>query len=184
LTNDARIRRATLADVNTIANHRAAMFLAMGSATPEIVPQLVADTAAFLLEAIPREEYLGWLAYLVGTPERVVAGAGVQPRRVLPAPRKLADGRCHVGDGRQAIVINVYTEPAFRRQGLARRLMTEVLRWAAEVELDGLVLHAAPDGRPLYEQLGFAATNEMRFMGLLKRQAQNSHRVAAATPSP
>jgi len=28
--------------------------------------------------------------------------------------------------------------------------------------VDVVVLHASPEGRPLYEALGFAATNEMR----------------------
>ena len=48
---------------------------------------------------------------------------------------------------------------------MARRLMTEILSWARAVRLESLVLHAATDGRPLYEQLGFVATNEMRFTG-------------------
>ena len=48
---------------------------------------------------------------------------------------------------------------------MARSLMFEVLAWARATDLESLVLHAAPDGRPLYEALGFAATNEMRFMG-------------------
>ena len=43
--------------------------------------------------------------------------------------------------------------------------MHEVLAWARQARIEGLVLHAAPAGRALYEQLGFAATNEMRFTG-------------------
>jgi hypothetical protein len=41
--------------------------------------------------------------------------------------------------------------------------MHEVLAWAGATHVDRLVLHAAQDGRLLYEQLGFSATNEMRF---------------------
>lgn len=67
-------------------------------------------------------------------------------------------------------MLNVYTASAFRRRGLARRLMQEILAWAWETQLDSLVLHAAPDGRPSYEQLGLAATNEMRFTGDLAAQ--------------
>jgi GNAT superfamily N-acetyltransferase len=141
------------------------MFLDMGSATPEIVARLVAETEIYLRDAIPRGEYLGWLAYPAEAPERAVAGAGVQVRRVLPFPQRSPDGHVEVAQGRQAIVLNVYTEPAFRRRGLARQLMTEILRWAGTVRLESLVLHAAPDGRHLYEELGFVATNEMRFMG-------------------
>jgi hypothetical protein len=45
--------------------------------------------------------------------------------------------------------------------------MREVLEWARAERIESLVLHAAPDGRPLYEQLGFVATNEMRYTGPL-----------------
>jgi GNAT superfamily N-acetyltransferase len=51
--------------------------------------------------------------------------------------------------------------------GLARALMYEILAWARATGLESLVLHTSPDGRALYEALGFAATNEMRFMGNL-----------------
>ena len=110
-------------------------------------------------------EYIGWVAAPAHDPDFVVAGPGVQVRTVLPFPRLLPDGRAEVASGRQAVVLNVYTETAFRRQGLARSLMHEVLAWARATGLESLVLHAAPDGRQLYESLGFVVTNEMRFMG-------------------
>jgi len=141
------------------------MFVEMRRATPDILDRLVAQSEVYLRDAIPRDEYVGWLASPDEDPAHVVAGAGVQVRQVLPFPRTLPDGRADVAHGRQAIVLNVYTEPAFRRRGMARRLMTEILAWARAVRLESLVLHAADDGRPLYEQLGFVSTNEMRFTG-------------------
>ena len=165
MPDEIMIRQATLADVGMIAHHRAAMFLDMGSATPVVVASLTSATEIYLRQAIPSGEYLGWLASLASRPGDVVAGAGVQVRRVLPFPLRWPDGRADVAHGRQAIVLNVYTERGFRRRGLARRLMQEVLAWARAVQIESLVLHAAPDGRALYEQLGFSATNEMRFMG-------------------
>jgi len=165
MRSDILIRRATLADIDIVAHHRAAMFLAMGLATPAVVDRLTLETLAYLREAMPRGEYVGWLASFASHPGDTVAGAGVQIRRVLPFPRRLPDGGADVAHGHQGIVLNVYTEPAFRRQGLARRLIQEILAWAQESKLDSLVLHAAPDGRPLYEQMGFVPTNEMRFTG-------------------
>ena len=165
MSDEILIRRATVADVETIARHRAAMFVDMGSASPEVVQPLASETLGYLREAMPRGEYVGWLTSLANQPGDVVAGAGVQLRRILPFPRRRADGRVEVAWGQQGIVLNVYTEPAHRRQGLARRLMQEVLAWANESKLDSLVLHAAPDGRALYEHMGFAPTNEMRFLG-------------------
>jgi GNAT superfamily N-acetyltransferase len=60
-------------------------------------------------------------------------------------------------------VLNVFTEPEWRKRGAARLVMEEILRWAREEKLDRLVLHASDEARSLYEQMGFIATNEMRF---------------------
>ena len=165
MSTEILIRRVTFADIGIVAHHRTAMFMAMGSATPAVADRLASETLAYLREAVLTGEYVGWLASFADQPTETVAGAGVQIRRVLPFPRRWPDGRVSVAQGCQGIVLNVYTEPAFRRRGLARRLMQEVLAWAKETRLDSLVLHAVPDGRPLYEQMGFGATNEMRFMG-------------------
>ena len=65
-------------------------------------------------------DYRAWLAI---TPEgEVVAGAGlvVSP---WPPGQLTMDGRC-------ACVFNVYTEPAHRRHGLARQLMTVIHDWS------------------------------------------------------
>lgn len=141
------------------------MFHDMGSITSGHIDRLIELSRVYLPNAIAQGEYFGWVASPARELDRVVAGAGVQVRRVLPFPQIRRDGREGVAYGRQAIVLNVYTERAFRRQGLARALMHEVLAWARATDLESLVLHAAPDGRVLYEALGFAATNEMRFMG-------------------
>jgi hypothetical protein len=59
---------------------------------------------------------------------------------------------------------------------VAELLMRRVLAWAREQRLDRLVLHASPEGRRLYERLGFIATNEMRFAGDLSSDGGPSTR--------
>jgi GNAT superfamily N-acetyltransferase len=135
------------------------MFADMGALAPDQVEQLVAATIVYLAHALPAGEYVGWLAAVAGRPAEVVAGAGVLRRRVPPHP---LDGGA-VAEGRQGLVLNVYTEPAWRRRGLAARLMAEVLAWAQDAGLESLVLHASAAGRSLYERLGFAASNELRY---------------------
>jgi GNAT superfamily N-acetyltransferase len=159
------IRRATPGDATAVARHRVAMFRDMGRLATGTADPLARASETWLRRALADGEYLGWLAAPAGDPATIVAGAGVQVRRVLPFPHTRADGTVDTCEGRQAIVVNVYTEPAYRRLGLARRLMEAVLDWARGERLESLVLHAAPDGRPLYEALGFVATNEMRFAG-------------------
>jgi ribosomal protein S18 acetylase RimI-like enzyme len=162
-----RVRRATPADATSIARHRARMFEEMGQLPDEHYELLHSAAETYLADAIGRGEYVGWLAAPADDPARIVAGAGAQRRRVLPHPVTGADGRVRIAEGRHAVVLNVYTDPDWRRRGLGGLLMREVLAWARAERLDRLVLHASDAGRPLYERLGFAATNEMRFAGAL-----------------
>jgi GNAT superfamily N-acetyltransferase len=85
-------------------------------------------------------------------------------RKLLPRPLPGAVG---IRLGPEAIVVNVFTERGWRRRGIAERLITHVIDWARSHGIARLVLHASPEGRPLYERLGFEPTNEMRFMGEL-----------------
>jgi GNAT superfamily N-acetyltransferase len=159
------IRRATPADVAVIAHHRASMFRDMGSAPAELIEEVLLQTSAMLPGMFERGEYVGWLAAPATDPDRIVSGVGVQRRRVQPFPLKRADGSVRITQGRQALVVNVFTEAVFRRQGAARQLMLAMMHWASTAGVDAVVLHAAPDGRALYESLGFVQTNEMRFPG-------------------
>jgi GNAT superfamily N-acetyltransferase len=55
----------------------------------------------------------------------------------------------------------VYTKAVYRRRGLARELMKTAMEWCAREGVGTVILHASDEGRPLYEKLGFEATNEM-----------------------
>jgi GNAT superfamily N-acetyltransferase len=159
-----QVRRATVAEADIIARHRAAMFLEMGLLPRPLYDEMVAATRQYLAEAMPTEEYVGWLGTPADAPREVVGGAGVLRRRVPPHPLG-GGGHTGLAAGRQGVVLNVYTEPGWRRRGVAELLMRHVLAWAADSGLETLVLHASVEGRPLYERLGFVATNEMRFAG-------------------
>jgi GNAT superfamily N-acetyltransferase len=165
--SEFRVRSALVEDAGIIARHRACMFEEMRQLPADVFDTLRRDAEAFLRAAIGRGEYLGWLATPADAPDLVVAGAGVQRRRVLPHPVPRAEGGVRIAAGRHAIVLNVYTEPEWRRRGLGELLMREVLAWSRSERLDRLVLHASEAGRPLYQRLGFVATNEMRFAGEL-----------------
>ena len=161
-----RIRPATPDDAPVIASHRAVMFRDMGQATPAVYDALLRVTEVRLREALASGEYVAWLA-LTPDGSAVIGGAGAQRRLAFPHPQRLDGGGVGIGEGRHAIVLNVYTDRAWRRRGVAEALMHAVINWAREERLDRLVLHASDEGRALYERLGFAATNEMRFQGPL-----------------
>jgi GNAT superfamily N-acetyltransferase len=155
------IRFATPADADAIAEHRARMFEEMGELSPDAFQILRANSQERLGDLITRGHYIGWLAVPAHQPEIIAGGAGVQLREVLPHPK--AGNK--VAQGRHAIILNVFTEPRWRRQGIALILLQQIIDWARAEQIDRLILHASAAGRSLYERLGFVGTNEMRFAG-------------------
>ncbi|MBB5233841.1 GNAT family N-acetyltransferase [Deinococcus budaensis] len=131
-------RPATVADAPTLAFHR----------YPEEVDAAERPPyAAWVAGALERGVYLGWLAEKGG---KVVAGAGVTllewgPSRGDPQPWR---GR----------VVNVWTDPDFRRRGLARELVTRCLAAARGRGVSRLSLGTTPQARALYGALGFQAS--------------------------
>ena len=156
---DLVIRVATVADAGTIAQQRAAMWLAMGRFDENGAAVMTRVTRDALERLMPLGSYRGWLAAPASEPERAIGGVGLHLRESLP--RIEATGR--ISGGVQALVVNVYTEPAWRRRGVAARLMREALAWCTASKIGNVILHASDEGRPLYESLGFVSTNEMRY---------------------
>jgi ribosomal protein S18 acetylase RimI-like enzyme len=154
------VRKADTSDIDAIARHRAAMFRDMGQLAAHQEETLERATASYLRDALPRGDYLGWVAEpREQTPPSIIGGAGVQLRPILPRPRIGTD---ELELGPEAIVLNVYVEPDWRRCGVAKALMRALLDALGERDIRRVVLHASADGRRLYERLGFVPTNEMR----------------------
>jgi hypothetical protein len=56
------VRQADAADIPLLAHQRAAMFRDMGQLAAHLEEPLEQATAAWLREALPRGEYLAWVA--------------------------------------------------------------------------------------------------------------------------
>ncbi|MGH2502540.1 MAG: GNAT family N-acetyltransferase [Ktedonobacterales bacterium] len=62
---------------------------------------------------------------------------------------------------RRGYVSSVYTDPAWRRRGIARLLMEQLIVRAQEMGIDRLVLWASDMGRPLYVDQGFEPSHAL-----------------------
>jgi ribosomal protein S18 acetylase RimI-like enzyme len=146
------LRQATLEDAYTIAKHRRLMFRDMGYTDEAALDAMLAKFLPWLEHKIASHDYLAWLA--VTTDDLVVAGAGLW----------LMDWPPHMvgSSSRRGNILNVYTDPQFRRQGLAKSLIQTALDWCKTNQVDFVILHASKEGRGLYESLGFQDSNEMR----------------------
>lgn len=145
------IREATAADTDTLVHHRLGMYLGMGT-DPAVVAKLERPSREYFSRALREGDYRGWLAQT--RDGRVVSGGGIV---ISPWPSNPRDPY-----PRRVMILNMFTEPTFRRRGLARMLMQTMIAWCREQGYKTVALHASDEGRPLYESLGFQPTNEMR----------------------
>ena len=146
------IREAAVSDAELIVRHRRAMFSDMGFGDTAWLDSVANSFLPWVREKLETSEYRGWFA--VAPDGSVAAGAGLW--FVDWFPHRLDRGRL------RGYLLNVYTEPAYRRRGLARQLVQITMDCCRERGISIATLHASNEGRPLYESLGFKATNEMR----------------------
>jgi GNAT superfamily N-acetyltransferase len=146
------LRRAELKDVPTMARHRVRMFEDMGILAENESAPLLEASVLWLEEQIRQDKYAGWLVEHEG---EIISSGGIHLRETSPVP-----GCPRIGIGGH--IVNVYTEPAHRRHGLARLIVNTILQWCSENQVDHVTLTASEEGRPLYEALGFLPGKEMK----------------------
>jgi ribosomal protein S18 acetylase RimI-like enzyme len=150
-SNAMTIRAATRDDIAEILRQRRRMYEDMGYRDSAALDAMCSRSAGYLVKAISDGSFRAWLAV---ERDHVVAGAAIIVSPWLAHPYDL--------ECRRATILNVYTDPEFRRRGIGRRLMEELIGWCKTEGLAGVTLHSSDDGRHLYESLGFEASNEMR----------------------
>ncbi len=148
------IRRVTsvASDIDAIIHQRRATYLEVGFCDVRALDIVDADYRVWVGPKLDSGEYLGWFAL---APDCSIA-AGLGLWLIDNPPSLFVPGR------RRGNIVNVYTEPPDRRQGLARALIRTAIAWCAAHDVSTIVLHSTPDGRALYESLGFTPTTEMR----------------------
>lgn len=146
-------RRAAMEDIPLLVRCRIDLLhSAIGEGDParwEYVKEQLAD---YYRQALPQEAHIAYLAYDGG---RCVGTGGVCFYRVLPTYVKPT--------GQKAYIINMYTDPAYRRRGIATEILDKLVKAALEKGARYISLEATTMGRPLYEKYGF---------GILKSEMQ------------
>ena len=68
----------------------------------------------------------------------------------------------HNQSGMKAYIMNMFTHPDYRRQGIAYRTLDTLIKDAKRMGITDISLEATDMGRPLYEKYGFIKMdNEM-----------------------
>ncbi|MGY3943135.1 GNAT family N-acetyltransferase [Aeromonas tecta] len=139
------IREAVAADIPALVDLRMQLFCEVGElVTPLADPALWQSTQAYFTQSMQEGSARSWVVEAEG---RLVACGTLALFVRPPYPGNLA--------GREAYLLNMYTQPAWRKQGIAGALLEVMATHAREQQLGKLWLHASDEGRPLYERMGF-----------------------------
>ena len=94
------------------------------------------------------------VAVLVKDGDNIIGAGGISYYEVMPT--------YHNPSGKKAYIMNMYTKPEYRRQGIAYKTLDILVKDARSRGITQISLEATEMGRPLYEKYGFSQmTSEM-----------------------
>ncbi len=134
------IRQATITDVDTLVDLRL-RFLEDIAYVGDNVANAVRD---YMLDAIPTGQFAAWVAE---ADSNIIATSGLVFNQKVPHGRNPS--------GREGFILNMYTLPEWRGQGIATALMKAIVQHACQRGVTCIRLHASEDGVGIYRKLGF-----------------------------
>ena len=115
----------------------------IGPQTPEMEATIQAQLKEYLANHLNRDCYV----FAAEEDQRIISIAFLLIQERPANPR--------FPNGRTGNIMNVYTVPEKRRQGIAGNVIKQIMDFGKTQNLDFLELKAAPMGYPLYKKLGF-----------------------------
>lgn len=138
-------KKATLEDIDELVRTRIIVLRAANRLSEDVDMSLVEkESFAYYNHALDSGEHIAYLVYDNGT---FIGAGGVSFYQVMPT--------YHNPTGKKAYIMNMYTAPEHRRQGIAIHTLDLLVNDARELGVSQITLEATDMGRPLYENYGF-----------------------------
>ncbi|GHO69646.1 hypothetical protein KSC_085380 [Ktedonobacter sp. SOSP1-52] len=139
------LRKATTEDLEDLVRLRLDFLRETRKVKDEaIFSALEGECRRYFLAKIADESYHSWVAEAEG---EIVACGGLIFIEKPPSPRHFS--------GKEALILNMYTTPTWRKHGLATRILQDILAFIKTTNAHRICLYATQDGQPVYEKLGF-----------------------------
>ena len=143
-------KKATIEDLDELVRTRIIVLRAANKLSDEEdMSEVEKQSREYYKRALQTEKHI---AYLVYENERFIGAGGVSFYQVMPT--------YHNPSGKKAYIMNMYTAPEYRRQGIAGRTLDLLMAEAKERGVLQISLEATEMGRPLYEKYGFSAMRD------------------------
>ena len=138
-------KKATIADIDELIRTRIIVLRAANNLSDDVDMSVVEkESYEYYKRALETGEHI---AYLVYDKENFIGAGGVSFYQVMPT--------YHNPTGKKAYIMNMYTAPEYRRQGIAINTLDLLVKDARRQGVRQIALEATDMGRPLYEKYGF-----------------------------
>lgn len=143
-------RKATIDDLEILVTTRIEVLRAANKLDNSVdMTEVEQQSRDYYINALKDDAHT---AYLVFDGERFVGAGGVSYFRVMPT--------YHNQTGEKAYIMNMYTAPDYRRQGIAYKTLNLLVLDARKRGITAISLEATKMGKPLYEKYGFVKMND------------------------
>jgi len=143
-------RKATLKDIDLLTKSRIEVLRAANGLSDDAdMTEVKHQSYEYYRKALHDSTHT---AYLVFNGDRFAGAGGISYYQVMPTFRNPS--------GNKAYIMNIYTRPEYRRQGIARRMLDILIDDAKARDISFITLEATSMGRPLYESAGFVSMKD------------------------
>lgn len=138
-------KKATLEDIDILTETRIMVLRAANQLAEDVDMSVVKEQSyEYYKRALSSDTHI---AYLVLDGNEFVGAGGVSFFEVMPT--------YHNPTGKKAYIMNMYTKPEYRRQGIALKTLDLLVKEAKARGVMAIALEATKMGRALYEKYGF-----------------------------
>ncbi|HJC74577.1 MAG TPA: GNAT family N-acetyltransferase [Candidatus Mediterraneibacter faecavium] len=142
---DLIYKKADISDIDILMETRIEVLRAANQLPAEVdMSEVRHESCVYYKRALNDNTHT---AYLVYDGDTVVGAGGVSFFQVMPT--------YHNPSGNKAYIMNMYTHPDYRRQGIAFKVLDMLVKECRERKITAVSLEATESGRPLYEKYGF-----------------------------
>ena len=143
-------KKATIDDLEILTETRITVLRAANKLSDDVDMSVVKEEShRYYQDSLTNDTHV---AYLVFDDNEFVGAGGISFFKVMPT--------YHNPTGQKAYIMNMYTKPEYRRNGIAYKTLDLLIAEAKRKNITSISLEATDMGRPLYEKYGFVKMND------------------------
>jgi len=143
-------KKATIADLEILTETRIEVMRAANQLNNDVdMSEVKQQSFEYYQNALKNDTHLAYLIFDEGT---FVGAGGISYFQVMPT--------YHNPTGKKAYIMNMYTKPEYRRQGIAFKTLDLLVADAKTKGINAISLETTDMGRPLYTKYGFIKMND------------------------